>query len=362
MKKLSITLSILLLIFSTSCSKASSQATESKVTETAVTEEQTTEIPETEETEGIKETVEKTEETETESANVPPLSESIEITVQDGTATADFNSLYTVISLSFYGSDAENALKDTADLIGIMGNALNTVGLEDDQDHLRIPDKEYSGDLKELVDIANEYSEDTEEYFSLKLQDEAGEDSLNIRDIYKGYTANKLTDELSKRPEEELSGALVLLGGNATVIGKKPNGKPWKVGIQDPNGEPGSYIAVVSIDEKFMDSFNGSSLTVASKGTYSLSNGNSRVIDPKTGQIANSGIVASSVISSDAALADAFGSAVVVMGYDKAVEFWKESNENFEMVLVDENKNIYVTEGMKDNLKSDGKLEIIRKE
>ena len=362
MKKLSIALSILLLIFSTSCSKASSQATESKATEAAITEEQTTEIPETEETKEIKETVEKTEETETESANVPPLSESIEITVQDGTATAGFNSLYTVISLSFYGSDAENALKDTADLIGIMSYTLNTVGTEDDHDHLRIPDKEYSGVLKDLVDIANKYSSETNNYFNLKIQDENGVDSLNVRDIYKGYTANKITDELSDRSKEELSGALISLGGNATMIGTKSNGKPWKIGIQDPNGEPGSYIAVISVDEKLMDTFNGASITVASKGTYSLSNGNSRVIDPKTGQIADSGIVASTVISDDAALADAFGSAVVVMGYDKAVEFWKESNENFEMVLVDENKNIYVTEGMKDNLKSDGKLEIIRKE
>ena len=362
MKKISIELCISLLILSTSCSKDASHNMVSKAAETVVTEERTTETPETEETEGIKNTVEETVETETEAANVPPLSESIEITVQDGTATAGFGSLYTVINLSFYGADAENALKEASDLIGIMSNTLNTAGAEDDQDHLRIPAKEYSGDIKELIDIANEYSSETNNYFSLEILDDNSVDTLNIQDIYKGYMANKISNELSNRSKEELSGALISLGGNATIIGAKSNGKPWKIGIQDPNGEPGSYIAVVSVDKKYIESFNGTSLTVASKGTYSLSNNNNRVIDPETGQIADSGIVASTVISSDAALADAYGSAAIVMGHDKAVEFWKESNDNFEMVLVDKNKNIYVTEGLKDNLKSDSKYSLITKE
>lgn len=108
MKKLSISLCIMLLIFSTSCSKDSSPAMESKVTEAAVKEELTTETPETEKPEDIKNTVENSVETETESATVPPLSESIKINVQDGMATTGFDSLYTVIGLSFYGSYDEN--------------------------------------------------------------------------------------------------------------------------------------------------------------------------------------------------------------------------------------------------------------
>ncbi len=363
-KKLSIAFCISFLVILSSCGKADSQDIANTTTEIKVTTEkavETSETPETSKEETTMYTTESNEETETEDTPYVPLSDSIDIVIEDGKATAGFNSINTVTSLSFYGTDAEQSIKDAIDLIGKMNNTLSVPDAKIDQDHFRIPEKDYSGDLKDLIDTANVYSQATDDYFSTKIKDNDGADSLNIRDIYKGFTANKLAEALSDKTKEELSGALITLGGNITIIGTKPNGKSWKVGIQDPNGEPGSHIAVVSVDEKLIDSFNADSLTVASKGTYSLSNDNSRVIDPKTGEIADSGIVASTVISDDGAMADAFGSAAIVMGYDKAVEFWKDSKYNFEMILIDKSGEIFITEGLKNNYKSDGKINIISK-
>ncbi len=47
------------------------------------------------------------------------------------------------------------------------------------------------------------------------------------------------------------------------------------------------------------------------------------------------------------------------MGYEKAVEFWKTGPYDFEMVLIDKNNAVFVTEGLKDNYSSDGYTEFI---
>ncbi|MCR5007693.1 MAG: hypothetical protein K6A76_03830 [Oribacterium sp.] len=46
---------------------------------------------------------------------------------------------------------------------------------------------------------------------------------------------------------------------------------------------------------------------------------------------------------------------------EKAVEFWKDSKYTFEMILIDKSGEIFITEGLKNNYKSDGKINIISK-
>ena len=42
--------------------------------------------------------------------------------------------------------------------------------------------------------------------------------------------------------------------------------------------------------------------------------------------------------------------ALFVMGYDKAVEFYKSGKYDFEMAIIDESNKLYITEGLENNI------------
>lgn len=72
------------------------------------------------------------------------------------------------------------------------------------------------------------------------------------------------------------------------------------------------------------------------------------IIDPSTGYPAESGLVSVSIIAKEGKLCDAMSTAIYVMGLDEAAEYWKD-NGGFEMLLVTDENEIYLTEGIEDD-------------
>ena len=61
---------------------------------------------------------------------------------------------------------------------------------------------------------------------------------LDFGGMAKGYTA----DELKKICQKyDIKSGIINLGGNVYVIGNKPDGTPWKVGVQNPIGSEGKH-------------------------------------------------------------------------------------------------------------------------
>ena len=401
------TLSISILF--SGCGNSSDNNTTSEVSDTSektnkksdkkdkTTEEKTESTEETTITDQCGELTEETttEEPTTEETTETPFSDSLDITTDDGTASTSFTAFDTFISITTYGTDAEAALKNTADLIDDMDSKLNSTHTNTEIYDLNQTGEatDCSEDLKNIVSEGIDYYEETDGALNFALyplsiawgfrncgdfripsEDEIAEllplaepseidlsngikykkDGMQLDLLYlsKGYTGDKISETLLSDYTDGLSGALITLGGNITMVGSKPDGKPWKVGIQDPNGESGTYVAVVSIDGE-----EGSSKSVCTDGIYVDSfeqDGKTyhHLIDPSTGYPAESGIVSASVIAEDNSMGDAFASALVVMGYDKAVDFWKTSSRDFDMILVDTTGTIYVTEGISANVSS----------
>ncbi len=59
------------------------------------------------------------------------------------------------------------------------------------------------------------------------------------------------------------------------------------------------------------------------------------------------GIASVSVIASEGKLCDALSTALFVMGLEQAKEYWRQ-RQDYEMILIMEDGNIYLTEGMRD--------------
>lgn len=136
--------------------------------------------------------------------------------------------------------------------------------------------------------------------------------------------------------------ALISLGGNIYCVGAKPDGKPWRIGLRDPDGKAGDYFAIVRVTDK----------AVVTSGDYEryFTLGGVRyhhIIDPRTGLPARSGLRSVTVIADSGTLADAFSTALFVMGVEEAMAFQKRHG-GFEAVFVTEDKQVVVTEGLRD--------------
>ena len=152
-------------------------------------------------------------------------------------------------------------------------------------------------------------------------------------------------------------GSEIDLGGNVQVLGKKPNGRDWKVGLRDPSGEH-TVIGVISCSDRAVVTSGGYERYITGKDgkTYH------HIIDPKTGYPAENGLVSVSIVCDDGTLADGLSTALYVLGTEKATECWREQPDLFDAALMTEDGKMYITEGLEDSFTSDVyDVEIIRR-
>ncbi len=69
------------------------------------------------------------------------------------------------------------------------------------------------------------------------------------------------------------------------------------------------------------------------------------IIDPRTGSPADSGIISSTIISSDGALADGLSTSLFIMGLEEAEKYWRANADKFDFVLEDRSGKLYISEG-----------------
>jgi len=145
---------------------------------------------------------------------------------------------------------------------------------------------------------------------------------LDFGGIGQGYGADVITEYLKSKGIKNM---LVELGGEGMAMGTNlQSGKPWELGILDPNStsENQYFKAYVSLSDKsFTTSGNYFNYREVDGKKYS------HTIDPETGYPATRAILSASVFSDDATTADAWGTAIMSMGHEKAIEILKQHPE-----------------------------------
>jgi FAD:protein FMN transferase len=133
-----------------------------------------------------------------------------------------------------------------------------------------------------------------------------------------------------------LENFLVDIGGEVLAKGKKPDGSLWIVGIEQPSENSDSkrnLKATLAITDK----------AVATSGNYRKyfeKDGirYSHTIDPKTGYPVQHTLLSATVMAGNAAIADAYATAFMVMGLEKSLEFiQKQSGLDAYFIYSDEN-------------------------
>ncbi|MGN0358715.1 MAG: FAD:protein FMN transferase [Candidatus Fimousia sp.] len=161
---------------------------------------------------------------------------------------------------------------------------------------------------------------------------------LDIGAVGKGY-ASDLAAQILR--DNGINSALLDFGGNIQTVGEKPDGSPWRIGVRDPLSS--DTLGVLEI----------SNMAVVTSGNYERyfigEDGKQygHIIDPVTCYPVENGLASVTVISEEGRLCDALSTSLFVMGLDNAIEYWKE-HQNFEMILITDNREIYLTDGIKD--------------
>lgn len=125
---------------------------------------------------------------------------------------------------------------------------------------------------------------------------------IDLGGIAKGYTGDQL---LQLFRENGVSSALINLGGNIQAVGAKPDGTPWRIGIQDPFGD--GYLGT-------LDAVNQAVITSGGYERYFEENGQVywHIIDPSTGYPAKSGLLSVTVVGEQGVLCDGLSTALSI--------------------------------------------------
>lgn len=154
--------------------------------------------------------------------------------------------------------------------------------------------------------------------------------------IGKGYAAERAKAVMQQMGCES---GIVNASGDLTAWGLQPNGKPWIIGIVNPN-----------LTNTAFGSINITNMAVATSGNYEkyiIINGKkySHTISPKTG-LPVTGIKSVTIIAPNAEIADAMATPVTIMGI-KAGLYMINQMTNIAAIIIDDDDNIYASDNIK---------------
>lgn len=164
--------------------------------------------------------------------------------------------------------------------------------------------------------------------------------ALDLGGIAKGYAADELIRILRAH---HVKRAVIDLGGNIYVFGEKSDGTPWNVGVKNPQAPLADPALALAVSEN----------SVVTSGVYErfFEQDGIRyhhILDAQTGYPAATGVLSVTVVHQSSMLADAFSTALFVLGQEKGLSFAEQLG--ISAVFIDENQNVTATSDLAQNV------------
>lgn len=241
---------------------------------------------------------------------------------------------------------AVNISRETADYLGeALELAKNSQGAFDPT----------IGDITRLWDIAGENPHIPKEEEIQELLQKTGYEKIVLNDrnavLESGVTIDLGAvgkgigcDEAAKllKENEQVSGAVIAVGGSIVTYGEKPDGSDWKVAISNPRGETGTYLGTLSLKGEHYISTSGDYQRYFQKDGVRYHH----IMDPSTGYPADSGLISVTILCDNGLVSDGLSTACFVLGMERSQDLLKTYQA--EAIFVDEEKNVYLSEGMEE--------------
>lgn len=184
------------------------------------------------------------------------------------------------------------------------------------------------------------YRESSDLYFLAKQDPDI---HLDLGGIAKGYIADRTAGFLE---QEGVTSAVVNFGGNVVVVGEKPDGSPWVIGVEKPFSgqeeeaiEARELIGTVSIQ----------SGSVVTSGTYErkfYQDGKLyyHILDPNTGYPRQTDVMSVTVTGASSTECDALSTTCLMLGLEKGRALI-ESTEGYEGIFIAQDGTVSFTPG-----------------
>ena len=195
-----------------------------------------------------------------------------------------------------------------------------------------LPDKETARKMVRLINYRNIILNDERSTVLLK---EKGM-RIGFGGIGKGYAAERAKYIMKEMGADS---GIVNASGDLTAWGYQPNGKPWTIGIVNPNmaAQVFSYLNV-------------SDMAIATSGNYEkfiMIGGKkySHTINPRTG-LPVTGIKSVTIITPNSEMSDAMATPVMIMGIKAGMDMINQIKD-MEAILVDDNDTVYASNNIR---------------
>ncbi len=165
---------------------------------------------------------------------------------------------------------------------------------------------------------------------------------LDLGGIAKGYAVDKVIEILKQKG---ITSALVNAGGDVRVIGNKPDGKPWRIGVQDPRQSDGISAKLALTEWDTMETSGDYQRFIMKDGVRY-----SHILDPRTGWQPRE-IASVTTINNSSTDGDILGTAIFILGSEKGLQLLQQFPGN-EAVIITTDGKVIMTPGI------EGKIEL----
>lgn len=158
--------------------------------------------------------------------------------------------------------------------------------------------------------------------------------AIDLGGIAKGYMADQLKDYLLS---EDVTSAIINLGGNVLTIGEKPDGTSFNIGIQKPFDKQNATITSVSVKDS-------SVVTSGSYERYFKVNDTiyHHILNTETGYPCDNGLLSVTILSEKSIDGDALSTACFALGLEEGQTLIK-SLEDIDAIFVTDDYEIIDT-------------------
>ncbi|MDD7739715.1 MAG: FAD:protein FMN transferase [Fusicatenibacter sp.] len=210
----------------------------------------------------------------------------------------------------------------------------------------QVPTEQTIAELLPLTDVSLVHYENASKELSFEREGM----QIDFGGIAKGYTSDRIMELYRSLG---VTSGLVNLGGNVQVLGTKPDGTLWNVAIRSPESSD-EYLGILKASDCAVITSGGYERYFEQDGkTYH------HILDPATGYPASSGLISVTIVSQKGILSDGLSTALLVMGKDHAVSYWKNHSDEFDAILETEDGTLYITSGIEDLFEVQGNRKTI---
>ena len=135
---------------------------------------------------------------------------------------------------------------------------------------------------------------------------------IDVGALAKGYIADKVKEYLL---ENDVKHAIIDLGGNVLVIGSKPDGSDYNIGIQKPFDQTGVPVTSVKLSDR----------SIVTTGIYQRffeSDGDfyHHILDPETGYPCKNNLYSATIVTDSSLKADALSTTCFLLGLEEGMD------------------------------------------